>query len=82
MQYNYTFFPYNKVEISSGKGRVAMENVTKKLTNAEKAAIVQGTDFMYTRGAERLGVPRLSMADGPHGVRKQIGSGDNGVSRS
>ena len=82
MQYNYALFPYNKVEISSGKGRTAMEDAAKKLTNAEKAAIVQGTDFMYTRGAERLGVPRLSMADGPHGLRKQIGSGDNGVSKS
>lgn len=37
---------------------------------------------MYTCGVSRLGVPQLAMADGPHGLRKQIGGGDNGVSES
>ena len=32
----------------------------KNLTLAEKARLVQGTDFMYTAGVERLGIPRLS----------------------
>lgn len=54
----------------------------KNLTLAEKARLVQGTDFMYTRPVERLGIPSVAMADGPHGLRKQIGSGDNGVSSS
>ncbi len=59
-----------------------MKNQASGLTDRERAALLQGTDFMYTCGAPRLGVPRLAMADGPHGLRKQIGSGDNGVSES
>ena len=59
-----------------------MKNQASGLTDRERAALLQGTDFMYTCGAPRLGVPRLAMADGPHGLRKQIGGGDNGVSKS
>ena len=53
-----------------------------ELTKKEKSALLQGTDFMYTHGVPRLDIPRLAMADGPHGLRKQIGGGDNGVSES
>lgn len=59
-----------------------MKNQASGLTDRERAALLQGTDFMYTCGAPRLGIPPLAMADGPHGLRKQIGSGDNGVSKS
>ena len=59
-----------------------MKNNASALTNREKSALLQGTDFMYTCGVPRLGIPRLSMADGPHGLRKQIGGGDNGVAKS
>ena len=59
-----------------------MKNKASELTIKEKSALLQGTDFMYTCGVPRLSIPRLSMADGPHGLRKQIDSGDNGVSKS
>lgn len=59
-----------------------MKNKASELTKKEKSALLQGTDFMYTCGAPRQGIPRLAMADGPHGLRKQIGGGDNGVSKS
>lgn len=52
------------------------------LTAEEKAALVSGTDFMYTNPIPRLRIPSLCMADGPHGLRKQSGRGDNGVSLS
>lgn len=52
------------------------------LTDEERSALLQGTDFMYTRALPRLALPRLSFADGPHGLRKQIGGGDNGVAAS
>ncbi len=59
-----------------------VEKLLSQMTVEEKAALVSGTDFMYTNPIPRLGVPSLCMADGPHGLRKQIGGGDNGVSRS
>lgn len=59
-----------------------MKNKATELTKKEKSALLQGTDFMYTHGVPRLGIPPLAMADGPHGLRKQIGGGDNGVSES
>lgn len=52
------------------------------LTDEERSALLQGTDFMYTRALPRLALPRLSLADGPHGLRKQIGGGDNGIAAS
>lgn len=59
-----------------------IEQILAQMTGEEKAALVSGTDFMYTNPIPRLDVPSLCMSDGPHGLRKQIGSGDNGVSQS
>jgi len=59
-----------------------VEQVLSHLTAEEKAALASGTAFTYTNPIPRLGIPSLCMSDGPHGLRKQIGSGDNGVSTS
>ncbi len=59
-----------------------INQIIRQMTVEEKAALVSGTDFMYTNPIPRLQVPSLCMSDGPHGLRKQIGSGDNGVSQS
>lgn len=59
-----------------------IEKISEELTVEEKAALVAGTNFMYTNPVPRLFVPSVRMADGPHGLRVQDGSGDNGVAVS
>ena len=59
-----------------------IEKELSDMTAEEKAALVAGTDFMYTNPIPRLGIPSLCMSDGPHGLRKQTEGGDNGVSQS
>ena len=59
-----------------------VKKIISEMTLSEKAAIVAGTDFMFTNPIPRLGVPSLRMSDGPHGLRVQIEGGDNGVSES
>lgn len=59
-----------------------IENILAAMTTEEKAALVSGTDFMYTNPIPRLHVPALRMSDGPHGLRVQKEAGDNGVNGS
>ncbi len=44
------------------------EALLKQMTLEEKVSILGGYDGMTANGVERLGIPRLNMANGPHGV--------------
>ena len=59
-----------------------INNIIKRLTREEKAALVAGRDFMYTNPVPRLNIPSVRMSDGPHGLRVQSEGGDNGVTGS
>ena len=59
-----------------------IKGTIKKLIVEEKAALVSGTDFMYTNPVPRLNIPSIRMSDGPHGLRVQTEGGDNGVTGS
>jgi beta-glucosidase len=47
------------------------------MTLAEKAGMLSGADFWRLKGVERLGIPRVTVTDGPHGLRKQDESADH-----
>lgn len=59
-----------------------IEQLLSELTAEEKAALVAGTDFMFTNAVQRLGIPSVRTSDGPHGLRVQAAGGDNGVTGS
>ncbi len=42
-----------------------------ELTTEEKASLVSGQGFWWTRAVPRVGVPSIMVSDGPHGLRKQ-----------
>lgn len=52
-------------------------DLLEKMTLEEKAAFLSGKNVWQTRDFSRLGLPSISCSDGPHGVRKQAGTGDH-----
>lgn len=51
-------------------------DIISKLTLDEKCYLLSGKDFWSTYGYESKGVPSIWLSDGPHGIRKQEGAGD------
>jgi beta-glucosidase len=56
--------------------------ILAQLTLEEKASLCLGSDFWHTAPVERLGVPAVMVADGPHGLRKQPEEGQAGLGGS
>jgi beta-glucosidase len=46
-----------------------IDELLNKLTVSEKVALLSGADAWRTVPIERLGIPALTVSDGPHGVR-------------
>ena len=49
-----------------------IEEILKKLSLKEKVDLCHAQSKFSTKGIERLGIPEIWMADGPHGVRAEV----------
>jgi beta-glucosidase len=54
-----------------------VDRLVEQLTLDEKALLVSGSDFWHTTPIERLGIPAIMCADGPHGLRAQVDEHDH-----
>lgn len=52
------------------------EVLVSQMSLEEKCYLMSGKDFWQSRSVERLGIPNMTLSDGPHGIRKQEGAGD------
>ncbi len=51
--------------------------IVKKMSLEQKAAFVSGYDYWHLEECEELGLPKIMVTDGPHGLRKQNPNGDS-----
>ncbi|NLT55955.1 MAG: beta-glucosidase [Actinomycetales bacterium] len=58
-------------------GTLDVETLVGRLTLEEKASLCLGGDFWHTAAVERLGIPRIMMTDGPHGLRREPDDADD-----
>jgi beta-glucosidase len=54
-----------------------IDTLIAELTLEEKASLTSGSAFWYTTPVDRLGIPKIMVSDGPHGLRAQPGEGDH-----
>ncbi len=62
------------------KGRskdVKYSEILKNMTLEEKCALLTGKNTWESRDYPHHGIPSVWMSDGPHGLRKQLGSADH-----
>lgn len=60
-----------------------MKSIIDRMTLEEKVALCSGADTFHTKAFEAHGIPGIALADGPHGLRKQVAASDRlGVNKS
>ena len=57
--------------------KLKIKKLVHSMTLEEKVAITSGFNFWYIGGNNRLDIPKVMVADGPHGLRKQVGNSDH-----
>lgn len=50
--------------------------IIDQMTLEDKVALCSGADYWNTQAFEKYGIPSIMMADGPHGLRKQVSAAD------
>jgi beta-glucosidase len=63
------FLAWSQAQTSSPDVEARVDSLLKKLTLEERVDLIGGVDDFYIRSYEKIGLPRLKMADGPIGVR-------------
>ncbi|MDD2575774.1 MAG: glycoside hydrolase family 3 N-terminal domain-containing protein, partial [Acholeplasmataceae bacterium] len=53
------------------------QKIIKEMTLEEKASLTSGQDFWQSQDIERFKIPKMFLADGPHGVRRQAAAADH-----
>ena len=56
-----------------------IQELVSEMTLEEKAGLCSGIDSWHTLAVERLGIPSIMMADGPHGLRKEMEVEEKGL---
>jgi len=60
---------WSQAQTTSANVDARVDALLKKLTLEEKVDLIGGVDDFYIRANDKIGLPRLKMADGPIGVR-------------
>ncbi len=63
--------------MTTSSARTDLEALVAQLTLEEKASLCLGSDFWHTAAVERLGIGRIMVSDGPHGLRAQMDEADH-----
>lgn len=67
----------NKEKLTIKRYEEEAKKILEEMTLEEKAGLLSGSNFWETKAVERLGVEKIMVTDGPHGLRKQAGSSDH-----
>ena len=52
-------------------------SIIERMTLEDKVALCSGAASFVTKDFEQYGIPKMIMADGPHGLRKQLAAADH-----